>query len=365
MRIRKRQVPFSLSSLASVTLSDPLLSLSPVVQLQLQDATHPKASDPLGNLTPHRERGAHFDHQPSDQPNQRLDLPIEGGSSGLDCSDNASGTHKEKKKKDFSELLQGEYERGGEVEVEKGNDIRKGRILGAETVNGDVPESRAIYQASGSTWCDGEKSFPPKKRRSSFQRSRSSEDAMMEKDKKMKTKMKTKMISSNRCAQQINKEELGEEKETKARGLENSTGAKKLRARGGALMEGSRCSRVNGRGWRCCQQTLVGYSLCEHHLGKGRLRSMTSVRSRSLAASNTLTALKRDHESEPLSTTSSSLLENELKDSVLDNDCEDEDENKPLVFTKKRMKLGMVKARSIRSLLGQTNNGTVVADNQY
>ncbi|KAG2683297.1 hypothetical protein I3760_10G025700 [Carya illinoinensis] len=243
--------------------------------------------------------------------------------------------------------------------------FRKGGILGAETVNGDVPESRAIYQASGSTWCDGEKSFPPKKRRSSFQRSRSSEDAMMEKDKKMKTKTKTKMISSNRCAQQINKEELGEEKETKARGLENSTGAKKLRARGGALMEGSRCSRVNGRGWRCCQQTLVGYSLCEHHLGKGRLRSMTSVRSRSLAASNTLTALKRDHESEPLSTTSSSLLENELKDSVLDNDCEDEDENKPLVFTKKRMKLGMVKARSIRSLLGQTNNGTVVADNQY
>jgi len=44
------------------------------------------------------------------------------------------------------------------------------------------------------------------------------------------------------------------------------------------LMEGSRCSRVNGRGWRCSQQTLIGYSLCEHHLGKGRLRSMSSVR---------------------------------------------------------------------------------------
>lgn len=187
---------------------------------------------------------------------------------------------------------------------------------------------------------------------------------MMERDKKMKTKMKMKMISSNKCAQQIINEELGEEKETKARGLDNSGAKKLIRARGGALMEGSRCSRVNGRGWRCCQQTLVGYSLCEHHLGKGRLRSMTSVRSRSLAGSTTLTALKRD-ESEPLSTTSSSLLENELKDSVLDNDGEDEDENKPLMFTKKRMKLGMVKARSISSLLGQTNNGTAVADNQY
>lgn len=42
------------------------------------------------------------------------------------------------------------------------------------------------------------------------------------------------------------------------------------------LMEGSRCSRVNGRGWRCSQQTLIGYSLCEHHLGKGRIRSISS-----------------------------------------------------------------------------------------
>ena len=54
--------------------------------------------------------------------------------------------------------------------------------------------------------------------------------------------------------------------------------SKKNQMRGDVIMEGSRCSRVNGRGWRCGQQTLVGYSLCEHHLGKGRLRSMTSVR---------------------------------------------------------------------------------------
>ncbi|XP_020573689.1 uncharacterized protein LOC110020057 isoform X2 [Phalaenopsis equestris] len=50
------------------------------------------------------------------------------------------------------------------------------------------------------------------------------------------------------------------------------------RRRPALLMEGSRCSRVNGRGWRCSQPTLVGYSLCEHHLGKGRLRSMSSVK---------------------------------------------------------------------------------------
>lgn len=50
-------------------------------------------------------------------------------------------------------------------------------------------------------------------------------------------------------------------------------GAKKRRRGPPVLMEGSRCSRVNGRGWRCSQPTLVGYSLCEHHLGKGRQRS--------------------------------------------------------------------------------------------
>ncbi|XP_051196167.1 uncharacterized protein [Lolium perenne] len=43
------------------------------------------------------------------------------------------------------------------------------------------------------------------------------------------------------------------------------------RRRGPAvLLEGSRCSRVNGRAWRCSRPPLAGYSLCEHHLDKGR-----------------------------------------------------------------------------------------------
>lgn len=46
---------------------------------------------------------------------------------------------------------------------------------------------------------------------------------------------------------------------------------------GGALMQGSRCSRYNGRGWRCRQLTLAGYALCEHHLGKGRTKNMVSA----------------------------------------------------------------------------------------
>ncbi|XP_010257452.1 PREDICTED: uncharacterized protein LOC104597546 isoform X2 [Nelumbo nucifera] len=52
---------------------------------------------------------------------------------------------------------------------------------------------------------------------------------------------------------------------------------KKRRKRGTVLLEGSRCSRVNGRGWRCRQMTMVGYSLCQHHLGKGRIKSIDSI----------------------------------------------------------------------------------------
>ncbi|KAL6964479.1 hypothetical protein U1Q18_035532, partial [Sarracenia purpurea var. burkii] len=56
----------------------------------------------------------------------------------------------------------------------------------------------------------------------------------------------------------------------------STTGSKKLK-RGNMIMEGSRCSCVDGRGWWCCQQTPIGYSLYEHHLEKGRLKSMASV----------------------------------------------------------------------------------------
>ncbi|KAM0824839.1 hypothetical protein ACQ4PT_069940 [Festuca glaucescens] len=38
----------------------------------------------------------------------------------------------------------------------------------------------------------------------------------------------------------------------------------KRRHRLAVRLEGSRCSRVNGRGWRCCQPMLFGYSLCHH-----------------------------------------------------------------------------------------------------
>jgi len=160
----------------------------------------------------------------------------------------------------------------------------------------------------------------------------------------MKTKMNKKCSSRN--------EDSTEEEDEEERKVDDvNVSVSKKRVRGSALMEGSRCSRVNGRGWRCCQQTLVGYSLCEHHLGKGRLRSMTSVRSRSIAS----TAPKKVHIHHHHSSSSSSSLEKQNLSVAEPFVEEEEEEEKPEIITKKRMKLGVVKARSISSLLGQTN----------
>ncbi|KAJ0987315.1 hypothetical protein J5N97_005671 [Dioscorea zingiberensis] len=114
------------------------------------------------------------------------------------------------------------------------------------------------------------------------------------------------------------------------------------------LMEGSRCSRVNGRGWRCCQQTLVGYSLCEHHLGKGRLRSMSSVRGQLGTTKPVKASSQANAEVLMEDIVASSSLTEKMKKSLETSNAAEDDEN----LESKCKKIGMVKARSISSLLG-------------
>ncbi|XVF55997.1 hypothetical protein PTKIN_Ptkin06aG0080800 [Pterospermum kingtungense] len=372
MRIRKRQVPLPFSSISPVPLSsDPNFNRSPVVQLPLQQ--HPPLATPR------------FDpHCPSDHPNHPIgqSLPTQGLDSSAFPETTAQTQGKElKNKENYSALKQGgggrEEERRGEAE--KSNDTRKKSVVSVELGIGSLPQSGSSHQAAG-RWGEGEKAFPLKKRRGSFERKENDDDndtiIMAEKDNNKvmisTNKMKTKM--NKKFAQQENEQEK-ERKDSGSTTVDHknnvSSGAKK-RGRGGALMEGSRCSRVNGRGWRCCQQTLVGYSLCEHHLGKGRLRSMTSVRSRSLASSNNAA---KEEEKKPnnghdqyqtlsIDSSSSSQQAKKTKRELLgENGNEEGKDQKPLMMTtKKRVKLGMVKARSISSLLGQNDNATAVTD---
>lgn len=251
-----------------------------------------------------------------------------------------------------------------------------------------VVQPLGSHQVDGK-WFDGDEKAPLEKRKGE-------ETMLLLEEKKMKRKMKSK--TNKRCTstsgmQQSHSEQdkLGNDDSSSN---PNNNSVKKMNKRGGAIMEGSRCSRVNGRGWRCCQQTLVGYSLCEHHLGKGRLRSISNVKARTkvppppvvattIAPQNdtpdntTNVSNANDNQSSKNVLVSSSVVQlpvGDRKDTkLLDgsgyDDEEDEDENededdddyngeemkKPVVVKKKRMKLGMVKARSLSSLLNQTN----------
>ncbi|XP_074566321.1 uncharacterized protein LOC141822920 [Curcuma longa] len=153
----------------------------------------------------------------------------------------------------------------------------------------------------------------------------------------------------------------------------NLNGKKRQRRSPAVLMEGSRCSRVNGRGWRCCQQTLVGYSLCEHHLGKGRLRSMsTSAKGQlgtskprwgSVDASNGTTLSRRQKEEVELEEVKQRLQQSDddpcnivVTDSNGADKIAEEEEGEAEMTSSKRKKIGVVKARTISSLLDYSDH---------
>ncbi|CAI8614108.1 unnamed protein product [Vicia faba] len=348
MRIRKRQAILS----SSLHLSDPNQFNPSPLMVQLSDGAHahtqPKPCSSSASLLV--SAGSTLDlYQPSDQT-----LPLIGKlNNGYDYPSTIqlSGVHKHHTKQHpLEEKVRVEGKEGGDFGENKSNHISKGNIL----VDSQLLPSSTTFVQDG-RWCEGEKAIPLKKRKGRL------ENVGMDSDDSKKTKMKTKL--NKRCS--MRKDEDGDEQsETKVNDMK-----KRATKRGSALMEGSRCSRVNGRGWRCCQQTLVGYSLCEHHLGKGRLRSMTSVRNRSIGFSTTATTTTTvapsnvvDRDTSASSSNSDLVKKMTSGNDIVDKLENDDDEKKPVIMVKKRMKLGMVKARSMSSLLGQTDNKVVVVD---
>ncbi|OIV95453.1 hypothetical protein TanjilG_06915 [Lupinus angustifolius] len=355
MRIRKSQVIFPSYFSSTVPLSDPnLMNRLPVV-VQLNDAATTTITTQHASAA--AEAPSNLDcYQPFDQT-----LPPIGETtncydlSGID----ESGPHRQHNKQ--QQLDEDIRSKESGDSVEKGNShFRKGIIFGSEIVA--LPPS-SLSSTQDGRWWEGEKAILLKKRRGIFEDNGKNLGSSKKMNSKMKTKMNKKCSTHNDNDDDDDIDSVEEDKshETKKYDRVNNKVGKK-KAKGSAVMEGSRCSRVNGRGWRCCQQTLVGYSLCEHHLGKGRLRSMTSVRNRSIA-STTESDHKNVHDnmSEPISV-ASSIPEKKTKCVSVSDDYPlvSDDEKKSVIVTKRRMKLGMVKARSISSLLGQTKNNAVV-----
>ncbi|KAL4356126.1 hypothetical protein HN51_027501 [Arachis hypogaea] len=394
MRIRKRQVPFPLSQVSP----DPnRISRSPVMVQLNQAAPADVATSSKRSCTDVSAAAPAHSLDPSQPSDQTLHPPI--GEDG-----ELARLPRKKKQEYLVEDEDGKTQEEGEG-GQKGNDTRKACNMGSETPPDALsPSSTTCKQDL--RWREVEKAIPLKKRRGEFDNNMEGNISDSNRKKTNKIQSRSSRTKMNMAWEQdddeiikeeekeaeeevvaVDEEEEEEEVEKVRERIQTKKVSKKKRVRGGALMEGSRCSRVNGRGWRCCQPTLVGYSLCEHHLGKGRLRSMTSVRSRSIATPTTAGAPKKLHRQlvppsdNEAANSSSSYSNNNAKETncVVARHDDDgyanhhaggggeddhDDEKKPMtVTTKKRVKLGTVKARSISSLLGQTNNEIAMPDN--
>ncbi|EHA8587608.1 hypothetical protein COCNU_scaffold002779G000020 [Cocos nucifera] len=204
--------------------------------------------------------------------------------------------------------------------------------------------------------------FLPKRRRGGHDDNENGDGRSQEKpvDKDMTAKPKARAkASSSQVENNCTSADGGDNKGSDGVMVNGNIGSNGKKRRSPAvLMEGSRCSRVNGRGWRCSQQTLVGYSLCEHHLGKGRLRSMSSVRGPGSSSKPKKSTEGGGSDGVlPLSSTTQEDEKNIARDHKQplggDNEVEDMEEKQE---KKKRKKIGMVKARTISSLLDETNH---------
>lgn len=327
MRIRKRKVPLPLSLLSPVPLSDPnLFSRSPVM-VTLQGADYTSASDLrrliVANTTDDTTR-------------------FEGGDDGIQASNDVLSN--------ASITTTTTTTRGAAIAVA---DL---------AVAADDDNNNGLLSLSNNKgrWCDGDKAIPLKKRRgisfnNDFVEIEQHSSTIIVDDKKLNAATLTKRNLKEDEQSTIHDDNNNNNNNNSNANMVVLTSAKKSNSkRGNTIMEGSRCSRVNGRGWRCCQPTLVGYSLCEHHLGKGRLRSMTSS-----SSSSTSSSLKSRAASKKKI---NSLIQNNTSNFALgrvekDNSCDNEKSKLERMssFGNKRVKLGVVKARSLSSLLGQTN----------
>ncbi|KAL7138614.1 hypothetical protein ABFS83_10G175600 [Erythranthe nasuta] len=211
------------------------------------------------------------------------------------------------------------------MKISNNNDIRK--IV--NMCDGEESSNKLLQPSSSSAQGDYEV-VPLKKRRGGFDRNIADEDKVM-----IGAEMKSK--TNKKC---VDKKPLVLVHEGIIGINNNSEKMKSKIVRGSVIMEGSRCSRVNGRGWRCCHPTLVGYSLCQHHLAKGRLRSNSNSSSSSTGVVRRGKVVALHGGAEPPELSGGDLAVAAVQPPLV-------------VVTKKRTKVGVVKARSMSSLLSQ------------
>lgn len=169
-------------------------------------------------------------------------------------------------------------------------------------------------------WCEEDRAFPVKKRRSSF------------------TRMPNNITEATT---KIKKEERSKKSDAL---IANDEGD--MSCTGGIAMQGVRCRRSNGRKWRCWQPSIEGYTHCKYHLDQARVRNRRcrdNQRRKPRQAASRSTELKR-------AVTSSYIEDDEEYHDRDDNDYSGVFE----VGKNTRRGVGFGKARSISSLLART-----------
>lgn len=160
-------------------------------------------------------------------------------------------------------------------------------------------------------WCEEDKLFPLKKRRASFT---SKVRARMAADREQKESVREPTRNTEKTwVKHYDDPENDEEQE-------KNEAKKKQSGEGGGKIQvaNSRCSRNSGTGWRCNRPASLGHVRCEYHLNRARYAQNRNRRTRH---KNNISLYS-----------------------------EEEEEDNGMGFDKR----GVVKARSINCLLGQT-----------
>ncbi|XP_008791860.2 uncharacterized protein LOC103708622 [Phoenix dactylifera] len=353
MRIRRRAPPPSVSSAAPPPRTpDPSL-------FQLQPPNKGEGAEDKGVGEGGEGEGLHQDG----------DLPIEPRGWGMDAMNGdpaRSGPHPtagRSKERSTTLFFAPPRPTLTHAQVLKEVEEQEEMVDSSKRWNAQVNSDKRIGSSSSALVSEeskhGEAAFLPKKRRGGHDDDNGNGDGRSQEkpvDKEKAAKSKARAKASSQVENSCTSANGGDNKGGDGVMLNGNIGSNGKKRRSPAvLMEGSRCSRVNGRGWRCRQQTLVGYSLCEHHLGKGRLRSMSSVRGQ---GSSSKPKKSTEGGGDGVLPSSPTPQEDEMnardKQSLaVDNEGEDMEEKQG---KKKRKKIGMVKARTISSLLDETNH---------
>ncbi|KAG5555513.1 hypothetical protein RHGRI_006231 [Rhododendron griersonianum] len=306
-----------------------------MMRIELIQKRNPPSPPSLHHHTPHLLRPSDSQNQTPNKDRRPSDLTVVGlmavsGTNAvdypLDDMNNSTRCCRRGGSNQDPPVGDGEEEVDAEKKPTVATNRRLGYSYGAETSGGSGSFSLSPSSHQGH-WCEEDKLFPLKKRRASFTCKLRASTASDEEQKKgiRETPRNTEKSSVEYDYESENEEEQEDDAVEKyeAKKAECGEGGKTPVANSNLL-----CRRNSGNGWRCNRPTVLGHSLCEYHLSSARMRNRNYVRTRNPPKNKI----------------------NKFKKVFTGLYLEEEEDFNDKGFEKR----GVMKARSISSLLSQT-----------